>query len=93
MLSREEFDQIVLNRFQELLPEIAGEGSEAVLREKVKINDTMRKGIMVTASGNRISPTIYLEEYYDKYRRGESIDRIIMQLGEAYEHVKDEQTI
>ena len=93
MLSREEFDQIVLNRFQELLPEIAGEGSEAVLRENVKINDTMRKGIMVTASGNRISPTIYLEEYYDKYRRGESIDRIIMQLGEAYEHVKDEQTI
>lgn len=53
-----------------------------------KNNGTIRKGITLTESGINISPTIYLEEYYQKYCHGRTIDYIVGDILELYEDVR-----
>ena len=45
-------------------------GVKAGLYTTTKNNGKERTGILIESPGINISPTIYLEEYYDDYRNG-----------------------
>ncbi len=53
-----------------------------------KNNGTIRKGIMLTEKGINIAPTIYLEEYYENYLKGSSIDCIVADILRLYQEVR-----
>lgn len=50
-----------------------------------KNNGTIRKGIILRKQGINISPVIYLEEYFEKYKRGGSLEYIIAEILRLYQ--------
>jgi len=63
-----------------------------------KNNGVTRQGITISQKGINISPTIYLEEYYDKFQNGFGMDSIVEDILKLYQEVRmrkswDETTI
>ena len=67
-------------------------GITASIHIAVKNNGKIKKGIMVENPQINISPTIYLEEFYERFQKGESLERIISDLIDFYEAVKYEES-
>lgn len=83
--------------YQQFIEEV-----ERRVKEKIKENETMtvyihtavknngkeRKGITVSEKGIHISPTIYLEEYFQQFQEGKPIEKIVEKILQLYEEVK-----
>ena len=67
-------------------------GVRAGLYTTIKNNGRERTGVLIEAPGINISPTIYLEEYYQSYSQGTALDKIVDQILEFYEEIKQEQS-
>lgn len=65
-------------------------GVKASFYTSVKNNGKERNGIMVVSPEVNISPTIYLEEFYERFQRGETLDKIVQDILSFYEVVKCE---
>lgn len=67
------------------------EGNETMtvyIHTAVKNNGKERKGITVSEKGIHISPTIYLEEYFQQFQEGKPIEKIVEKIFQLYEEVK-----
>lgn len=53
-----------------------------------KNNGVIRTGLMIEEKGVNVSPTIYLEEYYEQYQRGNSLDYIASDIVRLYSRVR-----
>lgn len=83
--------------YQQFIEEV-----ERRVKEKIKGNETMtvyihtavknngkeRKGITVSEKGIHISPTIYLEEYFQQFQEGKPIEEIVEKILQLYEEIK-----
>lgn len=67
-------------------------GVRAGLYTTIKNNGRERTGVLIEAPGINISPTIYLEEYYQSYSQGTALDKIVDQILEFYEEIKQERS-
>ena len=65
-----------------------GESKKVSLHTATKNNGKEKQGIMVETKGVNVSPAIYLEEYYEYYRRGESLEEIVDEVVEFYESIR-----
>lgn len=63
-------------------------GAKASLYTAAKNNGTSRTGIMIEVPGINISPTIYLEEFYERLENGESVDTVVQDVYNFYEKIK-----
>ena len=63
-------------------------GLKATVYTAVKNNDTRRTGVILETPGINLSPTIYLEEFYESYLGGKTINEIVDELLETYEKIK-----
>lgn len=54
----------------------------------VKNNGKERRGLMLIQEGINISPTIYLEEYYEQFQNGNSLEQIVEKILELYKEVR-----
>lgn len=66
-------------------------GNETItvyIHTAVKNNGKERKGITVSEKGIHISPTIYLEEYFQQFQEGKPIETIVEKILQLYEEVK-----
>ena len=67
-------------RFQELLAgkvrEKLDEGIKVEITDVVKNNGVILRGMTFSGMGDGISPTIYLESYYEAFVRGYSVDEL-----------------
>lgn len=66
-------------------------GNETItvyIHTAVKNNGKERKGITVSEKGIHISPTIYLEEYFQHFQEGKPIEKIVEKILQLYEEVK-----
>lgn len=66
-------------------------GNETItvyIQTAVKNNGKERKGITVSEKGIHISPTIYLEEYFQQFQEGKPIEKIVEKILQLYEEVK-----
>lgn len=66
-------------------------GNETItvyIHTAVKNNGKERKGITVSEKGIHISPTIYLEEYFQQFQEGKTIEKIVEKILQLYEEVK-----
>lgn len=50
-----------------------------------KNNGIELRGLYIKKQEEQIAPTIYLDEYYDYYLKGEALDEIILRIREEYE--------
>lgn len=67
------------------------EGNETMtvyIHTAVKNNGKERKGITVSEKGIHISPTIYLEEYFQQFQEGKPIEKIVEKILQLYEEIK-----
>lgn len=67
-------------------------GVKAGLYTTTKNNGKERTGILIETPGINISPTIYLEEYYQSYRQGTDLEKIVDAIMKFYEEIKQEKS-
>ena len=53
-----------------------------------KNNGTERSGLLIEDDSTNISPTIYLEEYYQQFLSGKGVDKIAKEVVDLYEDLK-----
>lgn len=58
----------------------------------VKNNDIQRRGIVLETPGINISPTIYLEEFYESYRKGRPLEKIVDEVAAFYQSIRQEKS-
>lgn len=61
-----------------------GSGYTLSLRKVQKNNGLVRDGLCITKGTDPVSPSIYLNQYYQQYRKGSSIASLVKELLELY---------
>lgn len=83
--NRELFNENIILK----LKKIYDKGYSVNINRIIKTNDTILHGICIREENNSIAPTIYIEEYFDKYSEGKtSVDEIVQQISTKYENNK-----
>lgn len=67
-------------------------GVRVGLHTAVKNNGKERTGLLMEIPGVNISPTIYLEEYYESYMQGNSLEDIVDELIKFYRNIRREES-
>lgn len=67
-----------------------GEEYETDLNQVRKNNGLLLDGLMIRCNMDKIMPSIYLNPYYEKYQKGESIIDIVNEVIKAYDGAKEE---
>lgn len=86
MKNLKEFCTTVLNG----LTEFYGDGVKITLQEINKNNGVKLNGLVLFKEPINISPTIYLEGFYEEYKKGKSIAQVILEIQKMYEKFKKE---
>ncbi len=68
-------------------------GAKAAQYTAIKNNGKVKKGLLIETPGVNISPTIYLEEFYQRYLDGELIDRLVQEILDFYRTVKCDRSM
>lgn len=66
-----------------------GLSKNVMIRKVVKNNDIELDALSITEKMSNVSPTIYLNKYYDEYLTGKSISEIASDIGSLYMQQKD----
>lgn len=78
----EQFTEEVVNKIREFLPESFANAS-VELQSVVKNNDLKLTGLTIRSADSNISPTIYLEQFYDEYQSGKDMGRILSNIADV----------
>ena len=65
----------------------------AKIHTALKNNDTQRIGLVISEEDTNISPTIYLEDFYEQYQQGNSIEGISEAIVSIYHQIKFDNPI
>ena len=80
MMSYTEF----LNMVRSELKLRTNPGTQILIQKVTKNNGLTMDSLSILPKGKDISPSIYIEEYYDKYQNGKPIKEIIEDILELY---------
>ena len=69
------------------------EGTQVSITSIQKNNGIKKDGICILESGHNISPTIYLNDYYEKYLDGMEIEDVVREVLEVYKRSKVESGV
>ncbi|MDO4313362.1 MAG: DUF5688 family protein [Eubacteriales bacterium] len=86
-MSYEQFVETIRRTIQDLVDD----NVKISIHRTVKNNGYEREGITFSEQGNHISPTIYLEEYYEKFNRGYDVKILAEQVIAMYRKVRTEK--
>ena len=75
-MEKQKFYDEVVAEMEAMIPEPFKEHVEIDVREVNKTNDDKKMAISVRLSPTGASPVLYLDEFYDMYQNGESIETI-----------------
>ena len=79
MLSFEEFQEYVKENIKDFLPEEL-QSAEVKIISVTKNNGLKLQGLSVLPEGENVSPSIYLESFYETYQDGRSLSGIMQQI-------------
>lgn len=74
------FTKQIIEKMEERYPQ-----ARISVHECTKTNDIVLHGLTILEQCENISPTIYLENYYEDYKNGISIDDIVTHISQVYE--------
>lgn len=60
------------------------EDAEASVSPVRKNNGVIYQGLHIKMEGKMISPSVYLDDYYDYYRKGETLEAVLKRIREEY---------
>lgn len=75
-MSFDVFAKAVVEKIREYLPESFANAS-VELQTVVKNNDLKLTGLTIRCADSNISPTIYLEQFFEKYQAGEDMNEVL----------------
>ncbi len=75
-MSFDVFTKAVVEKIREYLPESFANAS-VELQTVVKNNDLKLTGLTIRSADSNISPTIYLEQFFEKYQAGEDMNEVL----------------
>lgn len=78
----DEFKDAVVEKIREYLPETFA-NADVRLQVVTKNNDLQLTGLTIKAGNSNIAPTIYLEQFFDAYEKGEDINVILQRIAET----------
>ena len=87
-MSYEQFVQEIETRLQKKV----GDNRKVYIHTAMKNNGRTRKGITFVEEGINVSPTIYLEEYYERFIGGGCVENITEQILQLYQSVRVPQS-
>lgn len=73
------------------LTEYFGEEAQIMLVPVRKNNGIVLNGIVIREKESAIAPTIYLESFYEEYRKRRSLGEIVLKIIKIYEHSRVER--
>ncbi len=82
-----------INYIKDSFKEIMGGNSRIDLKTIIKNNDCELDALVIMEGEGVISPTIYLNDYYEEYKRGKCISDIISMIYKAYKNYKINSSI
>lgn len=82
MMKFEEFKAVVVEKIREYLP-ISFAIADVEVQTVIKNNDLKLSGLTIKSVSSNISPTIYLEKFYDEYVDGTDIEIILKKIAEV----------
>lgn len=80
----DEFKQEVVGRIKEFLPE-KYEDAKVSLQDVMKNNDTKLSAVTIQLPDNNICPTIYLNQYFENYQNGQSMEDVLSSIAAVRE--------
>lgn len=83
-MSYEQFVQEIETRIQKKV----GDNRKVHIHTAIKNNGRIRRGLTFVEKGINVSPTIYLEEYYERFVRGGNVEMIAEQILQLYKSVR-----
>ena len=78
-----------LENIQNRTKSIAGEGGKVTVNHILKNNGKELDGLTIMEEDSCISPTIYLNDYYEQYENGRGLDNILSEIRLIYMQNKD----
>lgn len=91
MLSYQEFKDTIRTHILEYMPN--SQDSSVTINEVRKNNGITLDGLMVRKPEERISPTVYLESYYDDYKKGMSVENCMHKIAVTIDSAKEQARI
>lgn len=79
----EEFKQAVVDNIKDFLPE-KYEDANVELKQVLKNNDTMLDAVTIQDPDSNVSPTIYLNAFYEEYKNGKDLDQVIGDIADVH---------
>lgn len=83
-MTYEKFTQLVKEQILSFLPEEYA-NAEVMIQEVTKNNDQKFQAVCIKRPADRMVPTIYLDEYYQMYQDGQSMDSILAALAKTHQ--------
>lgn len=68
-----------------------GGGFEVSLKDIIKNNDTMLKGLIIMEQGTNMHPTVYMEYFYEQYKAGRTLEEIEDNVLQIYKENRGEE--
>jgi hypothetical protein len=81
MMTYEEFEDAILKGIKVRM----GDGYKAETQKVARNNGLMLNSITIKRKGDRVSPVIYLETYFEKYNKGMDMEEILAEIPQIYE--------
>lgn len=82
-----DYEQFVIV-IKEKIALLLSQGMELEIHTNLKNNGKKRTGLAISDKDINISPTIYLEEYYEQFQKGLSLDTIVESVWDVYQEVR-----
>ncbi len=82
--NQDEFE-VFISKMEGAVKAYYGESHDVAVKEVVKLNGLILHGLTILKTGRNICPTIYLEDYYERYRDGYSFSEVFKMIIETYE--------
>lgn len=82
-----------VEKIKKMAESVAGKGGSVQITHVIKNNGCEYDGLVILRKGSMISPTIYLNGYYEQYCRGKSFESVYEGIKELYLFNKDRLSI
>lgn len=81
--------ELFLESIKQMVKERLDESYTIQINSVLKNNSIELDGLVILKKGENISPNIYLNEYYDRYKEGEELNDIVNEILDIYFHAAD----
>lgn len=84
-MSYEEFQNQICTMVRSMVCDQMEKGTEVTIQKVYKNNGTVLIALCIMEPGSHISPTIYLEDYYERFQKGEDASQLAKEILTAYQ--------